>query len=384
MLITSRFLALYGLLSLGALGAIVPYLAGRLLDLGLQGEQLGWVMAMFPIGRLVGGPIWGMVADRWRLAGWLIRGGSFVAFLGAIGLALAQDLEHALIATLLFSLGRVPLGPLIDALVLDALAHEGKSAADYGRIRIWGSGGFVGVAVLSGFLESPLFLGAAISGLVVALGFLLPGRGEGRPATLWPAIQELMRVPGFFLVCTWSALQALQVSVYDTFYGAQLKEIIAPTWVLPASLGVGVGVELLVMGNSRTILQKIPVESAFVIATLAAIPRWLGIAWLRDPYALVALQALHGLSFALFWLAAVQWFSQAARREIAASAQSLLASVSYGLGALGGALLSGQLQKLYGGTGIFLGLAAIGGVGLLLSVAIRFRAASARGLPGTP
>lgn len=368
--VSSRFLSFYGMISLGALGAMVPYLGGRMVALGVDGATLGWVMAMFPMGRILGGPLWGWVADRWRMAGWLVRGGSAVAFVGALGLSQAQTAGQAIVATLLFSLGRVPMGPLIDAMALEALRHEGRDVQDYGRIRFWGSGGFVLVATLSGMVDRPLVLGTWVSLVVLLLSFWLPGRGDGRPAPVLPAIRALMKVNGFAWVCMWVALQALQMSAYDTFYSVHLQEISAPSWVLPASLAAGVGVELGVMAKSRAILKRIPVEWAFLMASLAGIPRWLGIAYLREPFLLVGLQTLHGLAFALFWVAAVQWFARSARYEIASSAQSLLAAVSYGLGALGGAFLAGQMEKYYGSSGIFEGLAAVGCLATLCALMV--------------
>jgi PPP family 3-phenylpropionic acid transporter len=90
-----------------------------------------------------------------------------------------------------------------------------------------------------------------------------------------------------------------------------------------------------------------------------SIPRWLIMANSTDATVLVAAQVLHGVGFGAFWLAGVQRMSRGARPAIAASAQSLWAAGTYGIGALVGAGLAGWARAELGSAGIFTMLAVV-------------------------
>lgn len=369
-MLTPRALAAFGFVSLGALGAIVPWLGDRLLAAGMSPSDLGLLMAMLPVGRLIGAPIWGWAADRFRAAGILLRLGCAAALLGVALLLAADTAAEAEAAVLLFSLGRVPLGPLWDAAVLDALARHPDGPAAYGRIRLWGSVGFAGAVVLSARFADPLHLCAALSAATLLLSLGFPARGEGGPAPVLPALRALSGAPGFWPVLAWSAAQALTVSVYDTFYSVHVRalyaDLNAAAWVLPASVALGVAVEIAVMRASAPLLARLGVRRAMILASASGLLRWPLTALAPSPLLLVLTQSLHGTTFALFWLAGVQWFVRRSPLEISASAQSLYAAASYGLGALLGALLAGRLQTC-GSAAIFWGMTAVSAVATLLA-----------------
>ena len=79
-------------------------------------------------------------------------------------------------------------------------------------------------------------------------------------------------------------------------------------------------------------------------------------------------QALHAVSFGFFWLAGVQMMAERAPVSVLASAQSLFSAASYGVGALGGALLAGEMRARFGSVAIFQALTLVS-VGSVVSAA---------------
>ena len=96
-----------------------------------------------------------------------------------------------------------------------------------------------------------------------------------------------------------------------------------------------------------------------LFAALSAVPRFALTAAATTAPALIGAQALHGTSFAWFWIGAVQWIASRAPREVAASAQSLLATASYGFGALIGALAAGEVARAHGTGAVFASLVGV-------------------------
>lgn len=352
--------AFYAVL-LGALGALVPFWGPRLEATGLDGRQLGLVMAMLPIGRLVASPLWGVLADRYRMAGLLLRLGCAIALVGAIVFLFVHSLTGALLAMFLFSIGRTSIGPLLDATVLVSLAERGRDRGDYGRVRLWGSVGFVVAVVLAGWLNDwgrvePLLLGVMLLAVCLGMCWMFPLRGEGGPAPILPALRQMAMERFLRPFLALSALQALTLSVYDTFFSVHVRALGLPSMVTSGAVALGVVAEIAVMRAGAPLLARFGPARLLTIATAASVPRWIGTALVRDPVVLMALQTLHGVSFGVFWIAGVQVMAVRAPAVLAASAQSLFVAASYGLGALVGALVAGELRQRFGTDAMFLSL----------------------------
>ncbi|MEZ4270399.1 MAG: MFS transporter [Myxococcota bacterium] len=74
---------------LGALAAFFPYLPLLLRQRQMSVTEVGLILALLPLSRIVGPPIWGWIADTWRVRVYIMRMATLgtavaVAFLGAI------------------------------------------------------------------------------------------------------------------------------------------------------------------------------------------------------------------------------------------------------------------------------------------------------------
>ena len=358
------FLRAFMTLSLAAIGGMVPQLGSRLEALGLTGSHLGLVLALLPVGRLLSAPVWGWLADRFRLGGALLQLGATLALGGSVLVWTATGPAAAGLGLLLFAVGRTPLGPIVDVFIVEALARSGLDARAYGRTRLWGSVGFLGAAWLSGLWadqgHDPMVIAVVLCCVCLGMTLRFPQRGGGRPAPIAPALLALARQPGFWALLAFGACQALTVNVYDIFMSVHVPALGLPPSVTSYAVMVGVTVEIAVMANGQWILARLGRRGALLFAAVSALPRWLLTAWLVDPFWLVAVQVLHGSSFAIFWIAGVDEMNRrSAGSNVAASAQSLWATATYGVGALFGAAIAGLLREKLGTPAIFEGCAVI-------------------------
>lgn len=376
------------LFALGALGAIFPFLGARLEAAGLDGRTIGLLMAMLPLGRLVSSPLWGWLADRYRVAGLLLRVGCGLALAGELLLLASGQRGGPLLAAVglfLFAAGRVPFGPLVDSVILEHLRTTGRDARDYGRIRLWGSVGFLGFAAVAAALADrgadPLVLGAALLAATAVLAFRFPTRGGGGPAPIGPAIAALAREPFLAPFLLTTGLQALTLSVYDTFFSLHVAALGLPAGITAAALAVGVVGEILVMRLSTPLLRRLGAPGALLLAAVLGIPRWGLTAIAASPVLIVLTQSLHAVTFGVFWVAGVQMMAERAPRQVAASAQSLFSAASYGVGALLGALLAGQVRASFGSGAIFEALTLVSVLSTASAVWLMRRMRSARAEP---
>jgi PPP family 3-phenylpropionic acid transporter len=73
-----------------------------------------------------------------------------------------------------------------------------------------------------------------------------------------------------------------------------------------------------------------------------------------SPVVLIALAALHGISFGAFYVASISWVAERAPGSLRSTGQSLFVAATFGIGGLIGFTGSGRLYDAIGGSRLFL------------------------------
>jgi PPP family 3-phenylpropionic acid transporter len=359
---------------IGGMGAFGPFLGLSLSQRGIPPESIGLLLGMIPVASTTAMPIWALVADRWRLSTRLLQ----AATLGSLGVGLAIALPSTNLIFLAVCLGllgvlRGPVSPLLDALTVKALEDSGKSPTDYGKVRLWGSVGFL----ICGFLASvaaevfdlpgaPLWVavGAWFIGLVFVLR--LPVTRSAGPVRLGPALRVLARTPGLGWFVAALPFHTVGLNAYDTWYAVHVDSLgLADTWT-GAALFTGIAAEIGLMAISARLLAGRPPEVLFAISVAVGGVRWGLCSILTDPLLLTLLQTSHGFVFALFWLSGTEIMRRAAPPEVRASGQALLLVASYGMGPILGSLAASYLVGKHGTSSLFQFAAICSALALLL------------------
>jgi len=233
--------------------------------------------------------------------------------------------------------------PYIEVISLSSVGKE-----RYGKIRLFGSVGFVLVAlVLVKFLSSAtvaLSFLVVLSFLTSAVAFFIVKNAHKTEEKSSEIQNDISLLSDWKL---WLGLTLMQVSfgsfynfftIYETDYGVSLDMTIY-LWVF------GVLAEIVMLfyqgrllrGNLLLILQ---------ITTFATALRWFIL--FMFPQNLTALffsQTLHALSFALFHSAAISYLFYLYKHK--ALAQLFFSGVTYGFGGFIGALIAGYIYEFY-------------------------------------
>lgn len=340
----TRLAMLQGL-SLAMLGAVFPYLALELQDRQVSGLALTVAMTATPALRLLLGPAWGLLSDRVNGATWVVMLAAGMALGGCLAL-LGLPPALALLGVLALGIGRTGSGPLVDGLTLTALKDR---ADDYGRVRLWGSVGFLIAAFGAGWGRdkglSPLWLGSAagLGMLVVAASLPKAAAPTGPRRRLLPALLSLGRDPGFLLLLLASGLHFAGHAVYDSFFSVHIDAQGHDSLWVGVAVILGVGVEVGVLALGPRLLARFGSHRLLLGAMLLALPRWVLSAWTDSLPLTIALQAVHGITFGAFWVAGVSLVQERAPKDLRTSGLGLLSAavggVGSGLGNLGGSLI---------------------------------------------
>lgn len=356
-------------------GISVPYLPVALERSGFSGSAIGALLAVMLGVQVATPPLWGYVADRFQLNARLVLVASIGAGGGMAIAALAPGHAGMFAGVVLFSLFRTPVSPLLDALTL---GHPQIGGPGYGRVRRWGSLGFVCAAFLTGLWLDRLApwhvpaLVAVVWGALLVLALALGMAGAPLPARLpRPEFGRLYaepRVWGFLVVC---ALHFACGIPFDSYFALHATKVGLPGSWIGAAWAMGVLVEVAVLTHLEWLIARLGPKRILAIAFTAGIARWTLTAWIPGGIGLAFVQAAHGVTFGAFFGASVVWMNRVVPADVRSSAQSVYAAFVWGLGGVAGQLVCGPVYAQHGGRALFAGSAVLEVVPLIALMFLR-------------
>jgi PPP family 3-phenylpropionic acid transporter len=345
------------------------FMPSHLRALGLSGRQISAALAAAPVLAMAAPLGWAWLADRTQRHDRVLQVISFGAFAGFAPLALvggpaAGRFSLVIAAYLAYAVFFVGMGGMVDALAVARV----RGGAIYGRIRQWGSIGYVlGVLGLGGVLAltgaplagrlPPLAVWLALGGAFAA-SLTVGGTGERAARPRFADVRALLASPELRLTLLAGALHWMCMSPYNVFLGVFLRDQGLGPLASGSAYAVGVTAEALVLLHFHRLHARFRLDTLLAAAFLASGVRWLGTAVAHAPAALILLQLGHGMTFGIFWSAGIALIAATVPPPLRATGQALLV-IAINLGAAIGNLGTGALYDAIGPRAMF-GLAAAG------------------------
>ena len=260
------------------LGALVPYWGLYLQSVGFTARDIGNLMALLMISRIVAPNVWAWFADHRQNRMRVVRYSAFLTPVTFAGVLLGADFWWLALVMLLFSFFWHASLPLLEVLVMQ---HTGARPGAYGRVRLWGSLGFIAaVLALGPVIDArgprlvPLVLLVLMLGIWLFSLTLPESEARGRVEHPTPFIRLILRpeIFAFLLACF---LMQVSHGPYYTFYTIYLeghgysKALIGLLWALAVLCEIGV---FLAMAR---ILRHIGLREVLLASFLFAAARWL-------------------------------------------------------------------------------------------------------------
>ena len=385
-------------------GAWLPFLADYLsINLKFEGYEIGWMFTAGGVGAILGPFIAGQIADRWfntekylglsHLAGavvvWIMSTVQNTPVEGEVGTGFWFFLSLAILYSLIYA----PTLALTNSL---AFHHMPDRDRDFGRIRLWGTLGWIAVGIGVGQLLYLYFtpVGATIpekeieqaAGMVnafrisavigVVMGiycFTLP-RTPPKPGKQKFALAETLKeVRSAPLVTLF--LIAVPVSMIHQFYfiytgpflrghqnkGEELTQAINSIFGVGGGglMTIGQGMEILVLFFIPFIAAKWSRKTLLIIGLAAYAARmflfsqvdWLSSAvGIPEMVTLIAGVSLHGICFGCFIFVAFMIVDEECSGDVKATAQNLFNLVIVGIGTVVGSLFTLNLVGVWATT----------------------------------
>jgi len=329
------------------IGAFTPFLAQWLHDRGVDAFAISAMLALWYGTRTVAPALWSawtVAAPRplhWLRAGAVASGVLFAGFL-------ADGPLWTLFATMLaFSFFFNAIMPQFEALTLDTLAAR---RADYSRIRVWGSIGFILVTTLYGWLLDrhgtawlpalmlPLFAATAIAAFANRAPAVAHAHDEALPRGWWAVLQR----PGVAVFIGMVFLTQVGFGPYYVFFTLHLSSHGHGTDTIGGLWALGVLAEIAIFLYAARLLHRHGARRLLLACLAATVLRWtLTAMFAGSLFVLVPLQLLHALSFGAFHACCMQLVGVYFPGRLSGTGQAMLYALGSGAGGVIGAVASG-------------------------------------------
>ncbi len=357
-----------------AAAVTTAYLPLWFADRGLSAAEIGQVLGLGSLLRVLAVPGWGWLADAVGRRRAVLFAAAGLAAGGAALLPAAGGLDHAfwpvLLITAVQGVSASALTPLSDAL---SLALAGVRRLDYGRTRAWGSAAYMlataGTGGIVGRLGSGVvpWLLALGYGVAAGLAALLPevAGGARRPGH----ILAPLRLPAFRLALLATALIQGAHATYYAFAPLYWRSVGIPDSTIGLLIAEGIIAEVALFIWGRALVDRLGPARLTALAAGASALRWTVTAFVTDVPVLAVVQVLHAGTFAFQHLSSMLVLRTlpAAR---AGTAQALLSALGFSAPTAALVWVSGQVYGTLGGL-TFLVMAVVGGLGAVTVPGLR-------------
>lgn len=326
-------------------GIVSPFWGLYLDHLGFKPEQIGALVAMPMVTRIVAPNVWGWLSDRTGRYLWVIRAGAVGAVLGFVGILFRTDYGSLLFFTALFTFFWNAILPQFEVVTLDAL---GSRAHEYSRVRLWGSLGFIiSVVGLGAFFDAwsitwlPWILWVCLVGIAAAT-FSIPSSVQVEQPlfkiSMWPIVRQPQTLS--FLIA--ALLMHLSHGVYYGFFSLYLAQHGYSSTAIGLLWALGVVAEIVIFLNMPRLLSRFSLRHCYLACLLAAGLRWAVIGAFPEQLGwLLGAQLLHAMTFGVAHAVAIEWVRMRFGLVNRGKGQALYSAFCFGGGGAVGAYISG-------------------------------------------
>jgi PPP family 3-phenylpropionic acid transporter len=385
-------LAAYGGLSFcyfAAIGLFNPYAPLWFQSLGFSTVLIGGIASLQSWTRIVMPYGWSWLGDHGGRRVELIRAATF-GCLAAAGLLLwARTPLWVAVATTLLFMANSAVVPLYEAALAQRLTSHGElDAARYGRIRVWGSVGFI-IAVTGfgalldvvGVMAFPIAVAVMNAALLSAAWRLPSSVAKVRHAEPAPPVLQLLKQPevAWFFASIFCVVLA-HTSLY-AFFSLYLDHLGYGKTAVGALWALSVAVEIVYFWfQGRWFGRLTPYRWLELVAAVTTL-RFVAIATGGRSLAILALAQLsHAITFAAHHCACIALVNRHFPDRLRGRGQALYTTLGYGASGVIGGLAGGWVIERFGYAAVF--WAAAGAAALGLSCAWRAGRLDAQNDPG--
>jgi PPP family 3-phenylpropionic acid transporter len=346
------------------IGLMSPYASLYFASRDFGAIEIAALMSMFQITRILGPFAWGWLADMRRDRLGIMRVTSLLACIIFSGIFYFDSYIALLIWMFLLNTVISSLMPLGEAATVHALYKNNDFDRRYGRLRLWGSIGFITMVLGAGAwfenfgIESFPWFGVIALLIMTVLTTTLrepPIDAVQQAHVKFTHVLKNRHVQWFLSANFWMIFGHAALYVFYSLYLDRLgytKGEIGLFWML------GVLAEVIFFYFQSYFFSRFTTKNILIAAYLIAGLRFALMAYLPELWVLILAQIMHAATFGAHHSASIKMLQTWFKGPLQARGQALYTTVSYGIGGTVGGLFAGWVWEYLAPHHVF-GLAAL-------------------------
>ncbi|TWX73127.1 MFS transporter [Colwellia sp. C1TZA3] len=334
----------------GLLGLIVPFLAVFLDARGFTSLEIGEILAVITATKIVAPSLWAQLADKSGQQLTIVKVGSLLSLLCFSLIIWTFSYWPLMFSLAMFSLFITSILPQIEVMTLNSIR---KSAKIYARIRLWGSIGFVIVAMLSGELIERYSAEAfSYIGIVILVGLFISTLLNKQPRIAKKtsinsvSIKAKVFNRNFLLFFFAGLMLQMSFGPYYVFFALYLKNLAYSGFLIGIFIAIGVVAEIGVFVFAAIFFKSFSLKTLISMSILLTALRWFVVGhFANSDMALAFSQLIHALSFGLYHSASISFIQQHFNANQQSRGQAIYIGGVYGVGGAIGAYVAGLLWQ---------------------------------------
>jgi nucleoside transporter len=345
-------------------GSWYPALSAYLQNsLGFNGTQVGVIYSLLPLATIISPFIGGQLADRYFATQKVI---AFLQLSGGILLivtARLTDYSAMMWMMLIYNLTYAPTLALTNSL---AFHHLSDTEKEFGWVRVGGTIGWIAAGLFLSmwralatstealaYAGDTLLLAGIFSVVMGIFAFTLPytpPNKEGKNPLAFLEAIKMLRNKNFAIFIIIAFVVSTELQFYYILTGPFLvgPRIGISSQSLPSIMAIAQAAEIFVMALALPyFLPKYGMRITMTLGVLAWPLRYIIFAIGSPAWLVIASLALHGFCYVFFFTASQIYVDTVAPEDIRASAQSLIALVTIGMGMYLGSIFAGWIQNVF-------------------------------------
>ncbi len=324
---------------------------------GLNGTEIGWVLAVGPLASIFSQPFWGYMSDKYKTVKRMLLICVFGLLISSVLFFQMNSLVAILVMGAIFYFFTTPIGALGDSL---AQRRADDLNVSFGTIRMWGSIGFATSSLLIGEFLARVgvqymiwpYLAFGLMALFVVFR-LQDVKVDADPVQL-KDVGLLVKNKPFVFFMLLLMLLAISHRANDSFIGLYIAQLGGSEGLVGLAWFVGVSSEAIVFAFAGFWFRKYRPLFFIIVAGVLYSIRWFLYAAADDAAYIIALQFLHGLTFGVFYTASLDYVTRLIPKLLQSTGHLIFYAVFFGISGIIGSLVGGALIDSFGGSTLYM------------------------------
>lgn len=343
------FVALYTLfyMSNAVFGTFVPVYLNHI---GFSQTAIGSLLALGPFVAIIAQPVWGMAGDRAQTKNKVLQILVLGTALSALLYRFSPQYIYLVGVMTIFTFFQTSVGPLSDAITLE---YIDKTGWKFSTVRMAGTVGYALMSVFAGMyakrdIHGIFILYFFIAAAMFYVTFYLPKVKGHQSEGSKMSILALFKKYELVLLLGYATVLMATMGFFYAFFAIYFRQMGGDSGLLGWAMFISAIFEIPFLFFAHRIVDKLGPKFTLIGSGMVIALRWMLLYYVTNPYIILPLQALHGLSFIVISFTMVIYINKNVPKELKASGQTMFGLIGMGVSRIIATLFGGYISDQVG------------------------------------